>query len=105
MKEISYCFDRDGMCEGENENRLLATIRAYVDERVAELQGDRTHLLELVKVLREEIANLKAQQAERVKEAERQARLDEARKWNDWHYRDDDIYWNQHRIAELKAKR
>ena len=49
MKEISYCFDRDGMCEGENENRLLATIRAYVDERVAKLQGDRTHLLELVK--------------------------------------------------------
>lgn len=43
-----------------------------------------------------------------VAERERLARVDEAKRWNDYHYDgfggpDCDIYWNQHRIAELES--
>jgi len=87
--------------------RLLPAFRAYVAERVAQAFSDGAAQHEKVwgAALMNEIANLKAQQAERVKEA----RIDEANKWHaNWNV-DESIrsfdVWAKARIAELEAER
>ena len=115
--------------------RLAATlpiIRSYVGERVAEAEQQSKkftycaycghtesvdvdgeiiaqHIRTCVKhPLNIELANLKAQQAERVKEAERQAQVIEAKVWQratEMIAHGNDIRtWAKARIAELEAK-
>ena len=85
-------------------------LKAGLAERVAQAFSDGAAQHEKVwgAALMNEIANLKAQQAERVKEAERQARLaelrarlDEASRWHQFTEGHDDDGWCCKRESEL----
>ena len=105
----------DGWVQGHRDVEPLADIieramRNLCAERVAQAFSDGAAQHEKVwgAALMNEIANLKAQQAERVKEAERQARLaelrarlDEASRWHQFTEGHDDDGWCCKRESEL----
>lgn len=74
-------------------------------ERAREfIEGAKKFGRDALEVLEEKIAIEFAAARSRIEHAVRDARLEEARQWNQFHYAGEvngDIYWNHHRLAEL----
>ena len=89
--------------------RVARGIELALEEHSAKLCPEDFNCETYIAELQRQIPNLKAQQAERVKEAERQAQAAEAKVWQNATemiaYGNDIRTWAKKRIAELEAKR